>query len=287
MSNTPYELDPDHAAQDDLERQRASEYERDNPPEPVAENAEADKQAVEESGQVPLRTTADAVKGGEGDYSWGGHEDQKRNPAPAGSKVQKPAHVSQEDWDARPEWSRPLEDILHKGSAPALGLIDFAADAVGLVPWLKPANEWWDKNSPRYNDPAVKVVRDASSIIIPSMYGGHAVVGQARAATALKTIPSWGRTLGSVAAWTGVDTTVAMISSHSKTDENLADTLNNWLGWNIPWANRDATSPDVRWRNNVLDAAVYDAETNVIDEDIFIVSLKFSPKASTELLISK
>ena len=120
MSNTPYELDPDHAAQDDLETQRANEYGRDNPPEPVAENAESDKQAVEESGQVPLQTTADAVKGGEGDYSWGGYEDQKRSPAPAGSKVQKPANVSQEAWDARPEWSRPLEDILHKGSAPAL-----------------------------------------------------------------------------------------------------------------------------------------------------------------------
>ena len=42
MSNTPYELDPDHAAQDDLETQRANEYGRDNPPEPVAENTEAD-----------------------------------------------------------------------------------------------------------------------------------------------------------------------------------------------------------------------------------------------------
>ena len=164
-----YELDPDHAAQDDLEKQRADEYGRENPPEPLVENKEAQKQAVEESGQVPIRTTADAVKGGEGDYSWGGHEDQKRNPAPAGSKVQKPANVSQEVWDARPEWSRPLEDILHAGSAPALGLIDFASDAVGLVPWLKPIDEWWDKNSPRYNDPAVKLVRDASSVIILCM----------------------------------------------------------------------------------------------------------------------
>ena len=257
MSNTPYELDPDHAAQDDLETQRANEYGRDNPPEPVVENTEADKQAVEESGQVPLQTTADAVKGGPGDYSWGGYEDQKRNPAPAGSKVQKPANVSQEDWDARPEWSRPLEDILHKGSAPALGLIDFASDAVGLVPWLKPIDEWWDKNSPRYNDPAVKLTRDASSIIIPSMYGGSLLVGKVKAATALSTIPSWGRTLGSVAAWTGVDTSVAMISSHSKTDANMAETLNNWLGWNIPWATRDGDSPDLRWKKNVFDAGMF------------------------------
>ena len=253
MSNTPYELDPDHAAQDDLERNRANEYSGENPPEVPVENQEAQKQVVEESGQVPIQTTADAVKGGEGDHSWGGFEEKKRGHS-AGSRVQKPAHVSQEDWDARPEWSRPLEDILHAGSAPALGLIDFAADAVGLVPWLKPIDEWWDKNSPRYNDPAVKLTRDASSIIIPSMYGGSLLVGKVRSATALSTIPSWGRTLGSVAAWTGVDTSVAMISSHSKTDANMAETLNNWLGWNIPWATRDGDSPDLRWKKNVFDA---------------------------------
>ena len=69
------------------------------------------------------KTTADAVKGGEGDHSWG---------AP-GSGVQKPDHVSQEDWDNRPKWSRPLEEILHAGSLPAAGVVDFMTDAVGLI----------------------------------------------------------------------------------------------------------------------------------------------------------
>ena len=206
-----------------------------------------------EGEESKVLTTADAEKGGPGDHSWGGYEEQQKSEA--GSGVQKPAHVSQEDWDARPQWSRPLEDILHAGSAPAAGVADFISDAVGLVPWLKPLDEWWDKHAPRHNNPAIKLTRDASSIIIPTLVGGGAVVGGAKTATASMALPSYMRTLGSVAAYTGVDTGVAMISSHSKTDDNMAATLNNWIGWNIPWATRSTDSPDVRWKTNVFEAA--------------------------------
>jgi len=137
----------------------------------------------------------------------------------------------------------------------ALGVVDFVSDAVGLVPWLKPIDNWWDNNSPRSKHPAHKLIRDASSVIIPSMLGGGAVVGSAKAATAAMKIPKYAKTLGAVAAYTGVDTGVAMISSHSKTDDNMAATLNNWLGWNIPWATRDSDSPDVRWKKNVFENA--------------------------------
>ena len=198
------------------------------------------------------RETEKAVKGGPGDHSWGGYEDQQKSEP--GSQIQKPAHVSQEDWDNRPKWSRPLEDILHAGSAPGLGVADFASDVIGLVPWLKPIDDWWDKNSPRHNHPAIKLTRDASSVIIPSLYGGHMLNAAGKTATAGMTLPTYTRTLGSVAAYTGVDTGVAMISSHSKTDDNLAATLNNWLGWNIPWATRAGDSPDVRWKKNVFEA---------------------------------
>ena len=109
-----------------------------------AENAYAEKQE-EGSGVEPIDpqrlTTDQAVKGGPGDYSWGGYEDQKKNYGPV-----KPENVSQEDWDNRPKWSRPLEEILHAGSLPALGVADFATDAIGLIPGLKPIDEWWDKN---------------------------------------------------------------------------------------------------------------------------------------------
>ncbi len=222
-----------------------------------AENAYHEKKE-EGSGVEPIdpsrMTTDQAVKGGPGDYSWG---------AP-GSGIQKPDNVSQEDWDNRPKWSRPLEEILHAGSLPALGVADFMSDAVGLIPGLKPIDEWWDKNSPRHNHPSAKLTRDAASIIIPTLYGGSVVTGSAKAATASMTLPSYARTLGSVAAWTGVDTSVAAISSHSQTDDNLAGTLNNWLGWDIPWATRSSDSPDVRYKKNVFEAAMLSGSVELL-----------------------
>ena len=140
---------------------------------------------------------------------------------------------------------------------PVLGVADFASDAVGIVPWLKPVDEWWDKNSYRSTHPGHKMLRDASSIIVPTLAGGGWLVGAGRAAAAARfaTVPSYVNTLGTIAAYTGVDTGVAMISSHSKTDDNMAATLNNWLGTTIPWATRAGDDPDTRWKKNVFEAA--------------------------------
>ena len=135
------------------------------------------------------------------------------------------------------------------------GVADFVSDAVGIVPFLKPVDRWWDENSPRSNHPAHKMIRDASSVIIPSLAGGAAVVGSLRTVPLAAKTPAMVKTLAEVAAWAGVDTTVAMISSHSKTDDNLASVINNWLGWDIPWATRAGDSADVTWKKNVMEAA--------------------------------
>ena len=152
---------------------------------------------------------------------------------------------------------KAVHGIVETAAQPVLGVGDFASDAVGIVPWLKPIDDWWDKNSPRASHPGHKMLRDASSIIIPSLYGGTLLTGSARAAAAARaiTLPKYAHALGTVAAYTGVDTGVAMISSHSKTDDNMAATLNNWLGWNIPWATRPGDDPDTRWKKNVYEAA--------------------------------
>ena len=138
---------------------------------------------------------------------------------------------------------------------PVLGVGDFVSDAVGIVPWLKPVDEWWDENSYRSTHPGHKLLRDASSIIIPTMVGGGAIVGSAKAATQAMRLPKYAKTLGAIAAYTGVDTGVAMISSHSKTDDNMGAVLNDWLGWDVPWATRASDSPDIRWKKNVFEAA--------------------------------
>ena len=213
--------------------------------------------SIEEAGSTPTadsstqpRETAKAVKGGKGDHSWGGYERQQDKYG-----LQKPANVSQEAWEARPEWSRGLENIVAAGSTPALGVADFVSDAAALVPFLKPVSEWWNANSPRSNHPAHKATRDAASIIIPTMYGGGVVTGSLRSATAAMAIPKATRILGTIAAHAGVDTAVTSISSHSKDQENIAAALNEWLGWDIPWATRDGDSPDVIRKKNIYESA--------------------------------
>ena len=121
---------------------------------------------------------------------------------------------------------KAVHGVVETAAQPVLGVGDFASDVVGIVPWLKPIDDWWDKNSPRASHPGHKMLRDASSIIIPTLYGGTLITGGAKAAVAARsiTLPKYAHTLGSIAAWTGVDTGVAMISSHSKTDDNMAAT---------------------------------------------------------------
>ena len=198
------------------------------------------------------RETSKAVKGGPGDYSWGGYEDQQ----PTGdSLLQKPANMSQEDWDNRAKWVKPLENIVAVGTIPALGVGDFIADAMSLVPFLQPVANWWDENSPRSNHPAHKAIRDAASIIIPTMYGGGVVTGTLKSATAARSIPQATRILGTIGAHAGVDTAVTAISSTSKEQDNIAAALNEWLGWDIPWATRDGDSPDVIRKKNIYESA--------------------------------
>ena len=245
---------------------------RNNLPDPGKEEFEQEEQkkyeewktqqeggpATEQAEVIPEqpKTTAAAVKGGPGDHSWGGYENQQKDAQEkAQFGLEKPANVSQEDWDNRPEWSRGLENIVAAGSIPALGVADFVSDAAALLPFLKPVSDWWDQNSPRSNHPAHKAVREAASIIIPTMYGGGVVTGSLRSATAARSIPKATRILGTIAAHAGVDTAVTAISSHSKEQDNIAAALNEWLGWDIPWATRDGDSPDVIRKKNIYESA--------------------------------
>ena len=197
----------------------------------------------------PLHAAQDEFEQNHADYHKGVEEEIIENE-------QKAKQAEQEQKNRPWSYNVPvLGKIKEVGDQAALGVGDFAFDAIGLVPWLKPVDQWWDNNSPRSKHPSHKLIRDASSVIIPSMVGGGAVVGGAKAATQAMKIPTYAKVLGSAAAYAGVDTSVAMISSHSKTDDNLAGTLNNWLGWQIPWATRDSDSPDVRWKKNVYESA--------------------------------
>ena len=66
----------------------------------------------------------------------------------------------------------------------AFNLGDFTFDLLGAagdklnLPWLKRADQWWDDNSYRSTHPGHKLLRDASSVIIPSLVGGPNILNQ-------------------------------------------------------------------------------------------------------------
>lgn len=136
-----------------------------------------------------------------------------------------------------------------------LGVGDFVSDVAGIVPFTKPLDNWWDENSPRFNHPLTDAVRNASSVIIPSLVGGAGVLRGAALASKGMQLAKGVRIAGSIAAAAGVDASVTAISSTSERDDNVAGALNQWLGTDIPWGTRDSDSPDVRKKKNVMEAA--------------------------------
>jgi len=144
---------------------------------------------------------------------------------------------------------------LRRKEAMLTGTLDTVFDAVGLVPWLKPVDKWWDDRKPKYENPLNDAVRKASSVIIPSLVAGGATVGAVGKATQAMNISKRSRILGGLAAELGIDTAVTAVASTSTEDENIAQALNEWLGTDIPWATRDEDSPDVKRQKNILESA--------------------------------
>ena len=135
------------------------------------------------------------------------------------------------------------------------GAIEWAtqdAEVKGLNEAMKDVQSWWQDVNPRSEIPAENIVRDLSSVILPSIYAPSAAVGAVGKATQAFNIGRRTRILGSAAASIGIDTTIAGISGTSARDQNLSRTLNDSFGWNIPWATRDDDSPDVMRKKNMI-----------------------------------
>ena len=152
----------------------------------------------------------------------------------------------------------------------ATGVGDTIFDTVGMVgrwkgiPWMNNLESWWDENNPELNDPSHEIVRKVSAIVIPSMVGGHAVIGAAANATKAMSISSAMRTLGNVAAQTGVNTAVVGVSSQSVDDPNAAAVLNEWLGWNIPWATSPNNSAELNRILHMYESAGMDIAVDLL-----------------------
>ena len=145
--------------------------------------------------------------------------------------------------------------------AAAQGVGDFIFDAAGAtqLPWLKKADQWWDGNNPKSKDPFHTLVRDVSAVVIPSLVANKVIIGGAAGLTRAKHIPQAQRTLWSILAQAGIETSIAGITSQSYEQDNAAGALNKMFGWNLPWGTDDSMSPDQRRRLHMYEAGGFSA----------------------------
>jgi hypothetical protein len=193
--------------------------------------------------------------------------DQPEQPKPDQPQQEQPSQEKPEPNNGE-EQAYPWQEGFDLGDAarevtanallPVLGVGDFVADVAGMI-GIKQFDSWWDKNSLRSASPIASVVRNLASIILPSMVSGAGLVRLgtwgAKGLQAARGIQLGTRIqkAGVIAANLGADTAVAAVHSSTMNPENLANDLENNLGWQIPWAIRDEDSPDTIWKKNMIE----------------------------------
>lgn len=195
-------------------------------------------------------------------------EEEERKAAAAAEKQKE---------DSKHFGDRVLETpVVGQVASVGAGVIDTALDAGALIPWLKPADEWWDEHHGRDREMngVNKFIRDASGIIIPTLVPGGliakgaqglAAAGKlgkaAQAASALRRT----QVLGKIAVDLGVGTAVEAVSEQTDEAGNLGTALEDMFGVGIPWASRDSDSPDVIRRKNLLESFALGGAVGVAD----------------------
>jgi hypothetical protein len=134
-----------------------------------------------------------------------------------------------------------------------MGLIDFGMDAVGRIPGAQGIDDAWDKYT-KFSNPAIQKVREAASIVIPSI-----MAGQGSAGIASKVTGSGGlaRGLATLGLTTAADVGVNLISDQSERDETFTTFIHKTAPW-IPvipgLINQDGESPQVRRNRNIYES---------------------------------
>ena len=187
------------------------------------------------------------------------------------------AAAEQEKEDSKHLGDKILEKpVVGQVASVGAGVIDTAFDAASLIPWLKPADEWWDEHHGRDRETngVNKFIRDASGIIIPTLTGGGLV---AKGAQGLAAAGKLGKTaqaasalrrtqvLGKIAVDLGVGTAVEAVSEQTDEAGNLGTALEDMFGVGIPWASRDSDSPDVIRQKNLLESFALGGAVGVAD----------------------
>ena len=157
-------------------------------------------------------------------------------------------------------------------AAMGAGVVDTVMDIGGLVPWLKPADEWYDERFGRKRDtnPWTRTMRDISGIVIPSLTGGGLVAKGLQGATKGMAIANRTRTLGKIAVEVGIGTGIEAASEQTTEPGNVASAMEEAFGIQVPWASRDSDSPDKIYQKNMLESVALAGFGGVVEAALSI-----------------
>jgi len=134
-----------------------------------------------------------------------------------------------------------------------MGLIDFGMDGIGRIKGAQSIDDAWDKYT-KFSNPAIQKVREAASIVLPSI-----IAGQGAVAGASKLVGSGGlaRGLAALGLTTTADVGINLISDQAERDETLTTFIHKTAPW-IPVVpgliNQDGESPQVRRQRNIYES---------------------------------
>ena len=157
-------------------------------------------------------------------------------------------------------------------AAMGAGVVDTVMDISGLVPWLKPADDWYDERFGRKRDtnPWTRTMRDISGIVIPSLTGGGAIAKGLQGATKGMAIANRTRTLGKIAVEIGVGAGIEAASEQTIEPGNVGSALEEAFGVQVPWATRDGDSPDKIYQKNMLESVALAGFGGVVEAALSI-----------------
>jgi hypothetical protein len=144
-----------------------------------------------------------------------------------------------------------------------MGLIDFGMDAVGRIPGAQGIDDAWDKYT-KFSNPAIQKVREAASIVIPSIMAGQGSMGIASKVTGSGGLARGLATLGLT---TAADVGVNLISDQAERDETFTTFIHKTAPW-IPVVpgliNQDGDSPEVKRQRNIYESAALNVVGDLI-----------------------
>ena len=144
-----------------------------------------------------------------------------------------------------------------------MGLIDFGMDAVGRIPGAQGIDDAWDKYT-KFSNPAIQKVREAASIVLPSIMAGQGSMGIASKVTGSGGLARGLATLGLT---TAADVGVNLISDQSERDETFTTFIHKTAPW-IPVVpgliNQDGDSPQVKRQRNIYESGALNVVGDLI-----------------------